>query len=190
MSRLFAFNMVTLDGYFEGPDHDISWHNVDAEFNEFAIAQLNEIGTLIFGRATYEMMAAYWSTPQARADDRNVADLMNELPKVVVSRTISKPAWQNSRPVADHVGEQLTALKQQSRKDLAVFGSANLLRSLMEMDLVDEHRLIINPLLLGGGTPLFQRPTARLGLELIRSRTFSNGNVLLCYEPSARPAGV
>jgi dihydrofolate reductase len=81
MRKLFAFNMVSLDGFFEGPNHDINWHLVDDEFNQFAIEQTGTVETILFGRVTYELMASYWPTPAAQADDPIVADLMNSLPK-------------------------------------------------------------------------------------------------------------
>ncbi len=187
MSRVFAFNMVTLDGYFEGPGHDLGWHNVDAEFNEFAISQLHDIGALIFGRLTYEMMASYWPTAAAKADDPVVAGLMNDVPKIVVSRTLGKVAWSNSMLIRDRLGDEIAGLKQRSTKDSAVFGSARLLATLMQMNLVDEHRLMVNPIVLGQGTPLFQPPIRKLNLRLIRTRIFGNGNVLLCYETARMP---
>ena len=156
MRQLFTFNMMTLDGYFEGPGRDISWHSVDDEFNEFAIAQLHEIGTLLFGRVTYQLMASYWPTPAAIGDDPVVADLMNRIPKVVVSTTLDKLEWQNARLVKDHVGDEVARLKRQSGKALAVFGSANFMATLMRLDLVDEHRVMLNPVILGAGTPLFR----------------------------------
>lgn len=81
MRKLFSFNMVTLDGYFEGSNHEIDWHNVDGEFNEFAIEQTGAVDMLLFGRVTYQLMASYWPTPSAIANDPIVADLMNRLPK-------------------------------------------------------------------------------------------------------------
>src|SRR5512143_540666 len=116
MSRLFSFNMVTLDGYFEGPGHDISWHNVDGEFGEFAVAQLKEIGTLVFGRVSYVLMASYWPTPAGQADDPTVAGLMNDLPTVVISKTLTGPAWANTPLIVDRVRDQLTTLKRESTK--------------------------------------------------------------------------
>jgi len=184
MSRLFAFNMVTLDGYFEGVNQDISWHNVDQEFNEFAIGQLNEIGTLIFGRITYEMMASYWPTPAALADDPVVAGLMNDMPKLVISNRLDRVTWNKSKILKDNLKEQISSLKQRSGKDLAVFGSANLLTTLIGLGLVDEHRIIVNPVVLGGGTRLFQQAQGKLKLNLVRSKVFGSGNVLLCYEPA------
>jgi len=183
MRKLFSFNMVTLDGFFEGPNQDISWHNVDAEFNEFAIEQTSTGDTLVFGRVTYQLMASYWPTPDAIKDDPVVADYMNRVPKVVVSRTLKKAEWNNTRLIKDHVAEEITKLKQQPGKDIAVFGSANLLSTLMQLDLVDEHRIMVNPVILGNGNPLFKRTENKLGLKLVRTRTFGNGNVLLCYQP-------
>ena len=188
MSKLFAFNMMTLDGYFEGPNHDIRWHNVDEEFNRFAVEQLEQIGTLVFGRSTYEMMAAYWPTPAAIADDPVVARLMNELPKIVVSRTLRKVQWSNTRILPERVKEELLALKRSSKGDVAIFGSANLLKTLMQLDLVDEHRIMLNPIILGAGSALFQLSNGALELKLVRTRSFHNGNILLYYAPSRKNA--
>ena len=88
MRNLILFNMVTLDGYFEGPDADISWHSVDDEFNEFSLEQINTVDSILFGRITYSMMASYWPTPEARLDDPLIANLMNTWPKIVFSRTL------------------------------------------------------------------------------------------------------
>ncbi len=185
MRKLFSFNMMTLDGFFEGSKWDLSWHNVDAEFNEFAIAQLNEIDMLLFGRVTYEGMAGYWSTPDAAKNDPVVAGLMNQIPKIVFSKTLDKADWNNTRLVKDHIADEISKLKQQSGKDLAIFGSANLMSKLMQMNLVDEHRVMVNPVILGAGTPLFQTKN-KLNLKLLKTRTFKNGNVLLCYEPNGK----
>lgn len=186
MRKLFAFNMVTLDGYFEGPNHSIDWHNADAEFNEFAIEQAGAADTIVFGRVTYEMMARYWPTPDAIKNDPIVAGMMNKTPKVVVSRTLNKAEWNNTRLIKDHLAEEIAKLKQQPGKDIAVFGSAKLLSTLMKLDLVDEHRIMVNPVVLGSGTPLFQGVDHPLKLRLLKSRMFRSGNVLLTYEPERK----
>ena len=186
MSKLFSFNMVTLDGFFEGPNGEIDWHNVDGEFNEFAINQLNTVAVLLFGRVTYQMMASYWPTPLALEDDPIVAGLMNRLPKLVFSRTLTKAEWNHTRMIKDHLAEEISQLKQQPGKDLALFGSANLLATLMQLDLIDEHRIMVNPIVLGGGHPLFKPAKDRLDLKLVQTRAFGNGNVLLCYQPDRK----
>lgn len=184
MRKLFSFNMVTLDGFFEGPNQDIGWHHVDEEFNQFAIEQTSSVDTILFGRVTYEGMASYWPTSAAITDDPVIADLMNRLPKIVFSRTLQKAEWNNTRLIKDHIAEEITKLKQQPGKDLAIFGSANLLSTLVQMDLVDEHRIMVNPVVLGSGTPLFQGVNEPIELKLLKTKTFDSGNVLLYYQPA------
>ncbi len=152
MRKLFMFNLITLDRYFEGPNHDISWHNVNKEFNEFAINQLDEIGTLLFGRVTYELMANYWPTPAAIKDDPIVAGKMNSLPKIVFSRTKVKADWSNTKVINNNVVEEISNLKQQPGKDVSIFGSANLAATLIEHDLIDEFRIMVNPVILGAAS--------------------------------------
>ena len=183
MRKLFMFNMVTLDGFFEGPQHEIDWHNVDEEFNEFAIEQLHTIGVIVFGRVTYQGMASYWPTPFALEDDPAVAAQMNSIPKIVISHTLDKAEWNNTRLIKDKVAEEMTKLKQQSGKDLAIFGSANLTAALIGMGLVDEFRIMVNPVILGEGLRLFNGVSQSLKLKLINTRTFNSGNVLLYYQP-------
>lgn len=185
MRKLFSFNMVSLDGFFEGPNRDIDWHNVDAEFNDFAVAQLHEIDTLLFGRVTYQLMASYWPTPAAVESDPEVAGLMNRTPKIVFSKTLAKAEWENTKLVRDNIAEEISRLKQQPGKDIAVFGSANLISTLMQLDLVDEHRLMVSPVILGNGTPLFKSAPDKIDLQLVNVRRFGNGNVLLSYAGAA-----
>lgn len=187
MAKLYSFNMITLNGFFEGPTPwSIEWHNVDEEFNAFAIEQLGATAALVFGRKTYEGMAAYWPTPQALGDDPQVAQAMNSMPKVVVSRTLERADWNNTRLVKDDLAGEIGRLKQQADKDVALLGSANLMASLVRQNLVDEHRLMIAPVLLASGTPVFQGLQGDLKLRLVGVRQFGNGNVLLTYSASAR----
>ncbi len=183
MRKLFHFNLVSLDGYFEGPNHDISWHNVDAEFNDYAIPMLDTVDLLLFGRVTYELMAGFWPTADALKDDPIVAGKMNSLAKVVFSRTLDKADWNNARLVKDHIAEEVAKLKKQPGKDIALLGSSNLSLSLIPNRLIDEFRIMVNPLVLGSGTPLFNGIRDRLRLTLTGTKTFKSGNVLLTYEP-------
>jgi dihydrofolate reductase len=183
MRRVLFFMMVSLDGYYEGPDQDIGWHNTDEEFNDFAIAQLQEVDTLLFGRVTYQMMAGYWPTTQARADDPVVSEKMNSTPKIVFSRTMAEPQWENSRLVSGDFAAEVTRLKSQPGKDMIIFGSSDLAVGFLEHGLLDELRIMVNPVVLGGGKPVFHGIHDRLGLKLLRTRLFRSGNVLLCYQP-------
>ncbi len=173
--------MVTLDGFFEGVNHNVSWHNIDTEFNEFAIAQRNEIGTLLFGRVAYQMMASYWPTAEAIKNDPVVPDLMNRMPKIVVSKTMTAAEWNNTKLIKDRMADEISKLKKQSGQNLAICASANLMSTLMRLDLIDEHRVMVNPVILGTGTPLFQTRD-KLNLRLIGTRAFGNGKVWLRYE--------
>ena len=182
MRKVILFNMISLDGYFAGPQGEIDWHNVDDEFNQFAIRQLDEVGALLFGRMTYTLMAGYWPTSEALADDPQVAKKMNQLPKIVFSRTLDTAGWQNTRLVKTDAARAVAELKQQPGLDLFIFGSANLAAGLIQNSLVDEFRLIVNPVVLGRGRPLFQG-VQQQKLNLQKISTFANGNVLLYYRP-------
>jgi len=175
--------MTTLDGFFEGPDHDISWHNTDMEFEKFAIEQLKTVDTILFGRVTYEMMASFWPSPAVLETDPETAKYMNELPKVVFSKTLYEADWQNTRLVKDNIKEEIRNLKAKTEKDIAIFGSSDLTVSLAELGLVDEYRIMVNPVVLGKGKTLMQGIKEQLKLKLIKSRTFANGNILLTYVP-------
>ncbi len=185
MSMIILFNMISLDGFFEGPGNNISWHNVDEEFNEFALDQLDSAGGLIFGRVTYQMMASYWPSPMAIETDPTVASKMNSIPKIVFSKQLEQADWNNTRLVRADPVEEITKLKQQPGKPLFVFGSANLASSLIRKGLMDEFRVMINPVILGGGTPLFQGIHEQLRLTLEKTKAFRNGNVLLFYKPKS-----
>ena len=184
MRRIFLFNMMTLDGFFAGSAGEIDWHVVDKEFNDFAVEQLQEIDTLIFGRITYELMAAYWPTPAAVKNDPIVAERMNNLAKVVFSRTLRTVEWNNSRLVKGDAFQELWQLKKSEGRYIAIFGSANLAADLLRKGLIDELRVMVNPVILGSGRPLFGNHGGARRLKLLGSRTFRSGNVLLRYEPA------
>jgi dihydrofolate reductase len=186
MRKVVIFNMVSVDGFFAGPDGDINWHSVDDEFNEFAIEQLDTVDTLLFGRVTYELMASYWPTPQAIEDDPSIADKMNNLKKIVFSKTLASVDWQNTLLIKGNVADKLSDLKGQPGKDLILFGSADLASTLTQYGLIDEYRIMVSPVVLGEGLPLFKGITQPLRLKLIEARTFHSGNVLLVYQPATR----
>jgi dihydrofolate reductase len=185
MRQILAFIVVTVDGYYEGPNGEFDWPVVDEEFNQFGLQQLDEVDTLLFGRRTYELMASYWPTPAAAEDDPRVAAKMNGLPKLVVSRTLQKAEWADTRIISDDVAGELAKLKQQPGKDIAIFGSSDLTVNLLRLGLVDELRLMVSPVVLGDGKSLFRTADERIGLRLSATRAFRSGNVLLSYRPAA-----
>lgn len=184
MSKLYVSNLVTADGYFEGGPWEIDWHNVDAEFFAQAEDMWKTLGTILFGRKTYEGMAKHWTSEAAVKGDAEVAARMTATPKMVVSRTLKQVEWDHTRLVSDI--SEVAKLKAQSDKDVVIFGSSDLSASLLDAGLIDEIRQIVNPVLLGRGKPMFQGLEHRAKLKLLRTRTFGNGNVMLVYQPEKR----
>jgi dihydrofolate reductase len=183
LRKVIFQNMVTLDGFFEGPDHDISWHMVDDEFNQYAIEFSQTIDLLLFGRKTYELMAGYWPSEGAKEDDPEVAEFMNRLPKIVFSKTLKHANWKNTSFIHEDAAQELMKLKQQPGKNIAIYGSANLALTFIENQLIDEFRIFINPVALGSGRTLFNGITGKLRFELTNLRTFNSGLILLTYIP-------
>lgn len=183
MRRLLTSMMVTLDGLFAGPNEELDWHNVDAEFNEYADELLSSVDALVFGRVTYQMMASYWPTPYATETDPIIAAKMNAAPKVVFSHTLETVEWNNARLVNGELVEEVARLKQEPGKDMVIFGSGSLVSALTQHHLIDEYRIIVNPVVLGEGRPLFEGLSDRVQLQLLRTQTFRSGNVLLAYQP-------
>jgi dihydrofolate reductase len=183
MRNIYLFNMMTLDGFFEGANNEIDWHKVDGEFNEFAEHQLNGTDTLLFGRRTYDLMASYWPTEAAITNDPTIAEKMNAMPKIVFSKTLSKAEWNNTRLIKKDVKEEVLKLKHHPGKDIGIFGSSNLAATFIQLGLIDEYRIMINPVILGPGKSLFKGIADKQNLKLIRTKIFDSGNVLLCYRP-------
>jgi dihydrofolate reductase len=181
MQRLGIFNLVTLDGYIAGERGDISWHNVDPEFQELAEAASNSGNTLLFGRVTYQLMAGYWPSPEALKSDPIVAKGMNSSPKIVFSRTLRKPEWSNTRLVKDDMAGEVRRLKMQPGKGLTVLGSGSIVSQLAQEGLIDEYQVLLNPVAIGKGKTMFEGLREKLSLRLIDTRIFGNGNVLLRY---------
>ncbi len=177
--------LTSLDGYFEGENHDLSWHNVDEEFNEYAIEQTKNVDILLFGHRTYDLMKEYWPTKEARETDPIVAQQMNTIPKIVFSKTLEKVEeteyWKNITLIKEHVAEEIKKLKEMPGKMLAVYGSNNLCVSLLEMGLLDEIRIMINPVAIGKGTSLFWGVKKKYTFEHFQTKAFKNGNILLSY---------
>jgi dihydrofolate reductase len=178
MRKVIVSNIASLDGFFETPDKKLDFVVLDQEFFDYAKAMLRAVDTLLFGRATYEHMASHW--PTAPADE--IADKMNNLPKVVFSRTLQTVEWKNSRLAKGNVSEEVSRLKQLPGKDMVVLGSATIASSLLQMGLVDEYRVLLQPVLIGSGSPLFKDITDRIQLKLISARAFGSGVVLLSYQ--------
>jgi len=186
MQRVIAFEQVSLDGFFVDAKGDMSWaHKQDPEWNEFSASNASGGGTLLFGRVTYQMMASFWPTPAALQAAPVVARAMNEMPKVVFSRTLTKVSWENTTLVKGDLAAEVRKLKGQTGPGLAILGSGSLVSQLTQAGLIDELQIVVNPIVLGKGRTLFEGVVQKHALRLVKTRAFGNGNVVLCYEPMA-----
>jgi len=186
MSKLIMWNLMTLDGFFDGAENwALDWHQYawGEELERMSIEQLRLADMLLFGRVTYEGMAAYWKN----AKDE-VATYMNSLPKAVFSRTLTTVDWQNTTLLKGDVKKEVESLKRRGEKNIFVFGSGDLSATLLEHGLYDEYRLCVVPVVLGTGRQLFGRKLSRLRMKLLDSRPLASGSVLLRYEPFAEAA--
>jgi dihydrofolate reductase len=183
MVKLISFTFVTLNGYFKGPQGDISWHkDNDPEKNDYANKGLDSDSTLIFGRITYEMMASFWPSPDAMKFNPKMAEGMNNADKIVFSRTLKKANWKNTKLVNGDMIEETKKLKKTSSKNLAIMGSGSIITQLAEHNLIDQYQLMVDPVVIGNGTPIFNNIKGKLDLKLVDSKIFKSGVVLLTYE--------
>ena len=186
MSKVMVFQQVSIDGYFTDANDDMSWaHRQDPEWNAFVAENAKGDAVLLFGRITYEQMAGFWPTRHAIENFPTVAEGMNRLPKVVFSRTMDKASWNNTRLVKDGMAAEVRRLKKESGKDLVLMGSGSIVSQLTQEGLIDEFQLVVNPIVLGKGRSMFDGVKRKVSVKRTHTRTFGNGNVLLCYEPTA-----
>jgi dihydrofolate reductase len=183
MRKIIAQEMVSVDGYFAGPNGELDWFVWDDVLRDLSISTLDSVDTLLFGRVTYEMMAGYWPTPMAIQNDPVVAAGMNRADKIVFSRTLEKAEWENTRLVKENIAEEIRKMKALPGKDMTLLGSGSIVTQFAQQGLIDEYQIMVDPVALGDGTPLLKGIRHKLDLELISARTFRSGVVLLCYRP-------
>jgi len=194
MRKVIVSEFVTLDGIMEDPGGAEGYKHggwslqfFNEEYAKYKYDELFASGALLLGRKTYEGFAKAWPS---RSDKdfpetfKGFADRMNSLPKYVVSRTLEKAEWNNSTLIRGNVAEDVSKLKQQPGQDILVAGSGELVRTLMQHDLVDEYRLMVHPVVLGSGKHLFQYGMEKKALKLIDTRAFATGVVVIAYQPA------
>ena len=184
MRKLIVFNFITLNGYFKGPNGDVIWHIHDKEGNEQAVEGLKGGNILLFGRVTYDMMASYWPTPNAYKNDPVLAEGMNKAEKIVFSRTLKKAEWNNSRVVKDNTVEEIQKMKSVSdSRNMVLMGSGTISAQFTDQGLIDRYEILVDPIAIGDGTPLFKNIKHQLNFKLTTTKTLKSGRVLLHYEP-------
>jgi dihydrofolate reductase len=174
---------VSLDGFIEDAKGEITWSLIDEELHQHFNDQEGETGVHLYGRRLYQIMAAYWPTadedPSASPVEIEYAHIWKNMPKIVFSKTLDQVGW-NSRLVRGDVAAEVNQLKGQPGKDISI-GGAGLAATCMQLGLIDEYSLYVNPLILGGGKPMFAQLRDKINLKLVETRTFRSGVVLLKY---------
>jgi len=188
MRKLIVSMNVTLDGFLSGPNCELDWHFTcwTAEMAEALGQQLERADTILLGRVTYLAMAKYWPAKAmdvaAPREDLAFIQMMNRYRKIVFSKTLTLAEWHNSTVANKNLAEEIRQLKQQSGKDLMLYGSAKLVAALVKLNLVDEYQLWVHPVVLGKGKSLFKTLPQRLSLALLQTKVFCSGVTLLVYQ--------
>jgi dihydrofolate reductase len=185
MRKIVSFTHVSLDGFVCGLNGELEWFNIGDEIYADVELRLQKIGAAVYGRVTYGMMAGYWRTvpsnPDSSARDRAHAAWVEEIPKVVVSRSLEQVDWNNTSLIRADVAEEIGKLKQQPGNELMIFGSPKLTHLLAELGLVDEYLIYLNPVVVGAGTPLFAAGDKPSRLKLLEEKRFDAGVIALRY---------
>jgi dihydrofolate reductase len=187
MRQIRVFETISLDGFFTDDKNDMSWaHKHDDEWTTFSSSNASGEAELLFGRITYEMMAAFWPSPQAAQMLPEVAKGMNRMKKYAVSRTLKDVSWQGTTILKGDLVSEAKRLKQQSGPDLLILGSGSIVSQLADARLVDEYQIVLSPIVLGHGRTLFETVKGKQPLALHSTRQFKNGNVVLSYVPFSK----
>lgn len=191
MRKIVVFNLISIDGYFAGEDGNIDWHNADDEFNKFGVEQTASFDTIIFGKTTYQLFESFWpgvvNNPKFSEDDQKIAQIIDDQEKIVFSKSLQEVTWKNSKLYHDIDPEEVKKWKEADGKDMVIFGSGTIVQQFANLGLIDEYRMLVNPIILGKGKPMFKGVEMQK-LKLLNTRTFGNGNVLLSYLPAGRQA--
>ena len=189
MRKVIAMIHLSLDGLAATPNDELDWISYDAELEQYAHSMPAITDAVIWGRRTYEGMAGYWLTvpgnPDSSPSEREHAQFLEGATKIVVSRTLDRVAWNgadNTVLIKDHIADEINAIKRQPGKDIWFLGSVALAQTFMQLDLIDEFRININPTVLGQGKPYFAQGTSGFPLKLLETQTLTSGVVALRYE--------
>jgi dihydrofolate reductase len=186
MRKVIVYNNVSLDGYFVDAKGDMSWaHKRDPEWSAFVEENAHGESVLMFGRVTYDLMAGFWPTEAAFKTLPLVAERMNNLPKVVFSRTMDKASWKNTALIKSDPASAVRKMKQEPGDSMVIMGSGVIISQLTDARLIDEYQIVMTPIVLGKGRTMFDGVKEKFPLKLAKSRTFGNGSVVLWYEPAA-----
>ncbi len=185
MKKIIVFNHISLDGYFVGQNGDSGWAHKgtdDPEYAKWTAGNAGGDADFLFGRVTYELMAGYWPTPQAKQQNPEIADAMNKRRKIVFSKTMDKAGWNNTTLVKGNLTDEVKKIKSESGPDILIFGSGTIIAQLAREKLIDSYMMVMSPVVLGKGRTMFEGIPQMQELRLTSTRAFKNGKVLLNYE--------
>ncbi len=185
MRKIIVSNMVSMDGFIARPNGEIDWFVWDNELERRTIEMMGTIDTILFGRVTYEMMASYW--PNATVDNPYIKERMNSLSKIVFSRTLDKVEWNNSSLVSEIDPKRILRMKRMAGKNIVIFGSGKIVSAMALLGLIDEYRIIVNPIILGDGKSMFKGLKESQKLKLIDTMQFGSGVAILSYQVQGKP---
>jgi dihydrofolate reductase len=188
MRKVVLFMHLSLDGFAGGPNGELNFLTYDQELQQYADELVKTVGSPMYGRTTYQLMESYWPTvlakPDAPAHALEHARWVENVQKIVFSKTLNGVTWNNTLLIKDNIAEEVKKLKQQPGKDLVIFGSPGLAKTLMDLGLIDEYKLTVHPVILGSGISFFRNNTLRSTLRLLDLKTLKSGVVTLHYATS------
>jgi dihydrofolate reductase len=188
MRKVVTDHLLSLDGYFGGPNGEIDWFGFDEESMEWSRKIMGAAGSIVMGRRTFELMAKFWPKQSALDQEPFIAEHMTKLPKIVFSRTVDSSTWKNTKFVTRPVAETIREEKEGTGGSILILGSSIILAPLWREHLVDEVNVRIQPIVVGKGRPLFAESEVRQPLSLKESRVFQSGVTALRYEVLPAPA--
>ena len=183
MAKLISFTFISLNGFYKGEDEDINWHQHGEEESEYSVESLKSGNILLFGRVTYEMMKSFWPTQMAYDSFPEVAEGMNNSDKLVVSKSLKTSDWKNTKIINVNLIEKVRDLKKSGKTDMTLLGSGEVLKQLADANLVDEYQIMINPVFIKSGETVLDKLNKNVSLELVKTKVFRSGTILLCYRP-------
>jgi dihydrofolate reductase len=187
MRKVVLFMHLSLDGFAAGPNGELDWLPFDEELEAYADEIVSTVGSPIYGRVTFQMMESYWPTvlqnpSSSSKHDIDHANWIEKIEKIVISRSLEKVEWNNTRLIKENIAEEIAKLKQQPGKDLVIFGSPSIAQAFIQLDLIDEYRFTVSPIVLSSGIRLFQDNKDKINLKLLSTRTLHSGVIALHYQ--------